>query len=253
MMVNCVDLEAISKIFKLLCICLTSEYCNYDVETAREALTSLISNKPNLSSEVKKRIDAIFTQKKSAHESGSDSTDSESDSETTKADDLEKTYFLSPKNPEKSTKTLKGESLFTKHFEYIRKQAEDTQEKSKGKVLPPKNPLYNPLYIDFLMKYFMPFCGVWAGFCFVNLTDEEGEALTRITNGIIERFWGYRKKGQTQLAQTPINYSNNTLEKTRGQARIFIKEMRGEVVSTDTDSSDSDKEDELDEYKHKEG
>ena len=102
----------------------------------------------------------------------------------------------------------------------------------------------------------MPYCVIWAGFCFAGLTDEEGENITRITNGIIEKYWGFKKKGQTHIAQTPINYSNNTLERTRGQARNFIKEMRGEVVDTtdtnDSSVSDSDKEDELDEYRHKE-
>ncbi len=42
------------------------------------------------------------------------------------------------------------------------------------------------------MQYFMPYCGVWAGFCFVNLTDENGEPMTRITNGVMDKFWEYR-------------------------------------------------------------
>ena len=94
----------------------------------------------------------------------------------------------------------------------------------------------------------MPYCAIWSGFCFATLTDEEGEALTRITNGIIERFWSYKKKSQSYLAQTPINYTNSSLDKTRVQARIFIKSMKGEEVY-----SDSDIEDELNEHNHKEG
>ena len=60
MMMNCVELEAMSKIFHLLCICLDSKYSNNDVEKAREALASLMQNKPNLADEVKARIDEIF-------------------------------------------------------------------------------------------------------------------------------------------------------------------------------------------------
>ena len=157
--------------------------------------------------------------------------------------------------PEKKTKSLKAESPFTQYFADIRKESQESQENVKTKVCPPENPLYNPQYIDFLMKYFMPYCAIWGGFCFATLTDEEGEALTRITNGIIERFWSYKKKSQSYLAQTPINYTNSSLDKTRGQARIFIKSMKGEEVCSDSidSSSDSDIEDELNEHNHKEG
>ena len=254
MMMNCVDLEAISKIFQLLCICLTREYCDEETETAREALVSLINNKPNLSDDIKKRIDKIFNNK--TEDSGdtepktqetSDTEDSDTDD---KADQFETTFFLNPVKTGVNKKTLKTESPFTKHFEDIRKNAETYSPASKS--TPTKNPLFNPAYIDFLMNQFMPYCGVWAGFCFVNMTDEDGNALTRITNGIIEKFWSYRKKNIPQ-ALTPVNYSNKTLDKTRGQARIFIKEMKGEEpVSTDS-SEDESENDELVEYKHKEG
>ena len=59
-MMNCVDLNAISKIFNLLSICLTRKYCDEETETAREALASLINNKAIISDEVKKKIDQIF-------------------------------------------------------------------------------------------------------------------------------------------------------------------------------------------------
>ena len=94
----------------------------------------------------------------------------------------------------------------------------------------------------------MSFCGVWAGFCFVNLTDERGDPLTRITNGIIEKCWGCPKESSTDQNQTPVDYTNNTLDKTRCQAENFMEEMKSDV-----NSSDSDKEDEFDKQNHKGG
>ena len=86
----------------------------------------------------------------------------------------------------------------------------------------------------------MPYAGVWAGFCFVDSNDAEGECITQITNGIIEKHWSYRKANQLHKVQTPINYANNSYLKTRGQALLFMKQIKGVVISDSHNDTGSD-------------
>jgi hypothetical protein len=229
MMMNCSNIQSISNIFRLLCICFTREYYDEEVITARDTLISLIKNKSPLTD------DAIL------------------DDDSVSDNNLEISHFLKPKRPQVNKKKLKDESPFTQHFKNILNGTKNTV--NRPFINQQANQLFNREYISFLIKYFMPYCGIWAGFCFVNLYDyTENKPFTRISNKVIEKFWGYRKMNLENRVQTPINYSNKTLEKTRDQALLFKQAMKNQAHSSSSEiDSETDSDDELDKSNHKDG
>ena len=135
-MLNCVDLDAISKVFRLLCICINSEYYDLEVGLAREALIILISNKPNNAEEIKKIIKDLFkSQAKGVSDNYDHSSDEDDDSDLD-SDNLEATVFLEPFKSKKAKRTLRDESPFTKHFEDIIEEVKESQKNLNGKVFP---------------------------------------------------------------------------------------------------------------------
>ena len=81
----------------------------------------------------------------------------------------------------------------------------------------------------------MPYASIWAGFVF---QPSNNARLTRITNGIIEKFWQYRKFKFTPSVY-PANYVNMTIDSNIGQATKFQDSLDPNQMSEE-DSSDSE-------------
>ena len=60
-------------------------------------------------------------------------------------------------------KSIKNQSLFNQHFIDI---AEKIKKEASLTTTGTANLLYNEKYINFLLDFFMPYAGVWAGFVF---------------------------------------------------------------------------------------
>ena len=95
------------------------------------------------------------------------------------------------------------------------------------------NYLYNIDFISFLNENFMPYIFIWSGFIFRNLNfkGKNGETITHLTSGSIEKEFGTIKKAnghpglhpadyvQTRVASTLTNcvVSQSTILKTKPQ------------------------------------
>jgi len=102
-------------------------------------------------------------------------------------------------------------------------------------------------FILFLLEYFMPYCGIWAGFVFQESQSKKLDPFTRITNGIIERFWLFRKN-RFKTKVHPALYVSQTLAAAIGQAKTFVEKLK--KIEVDLSNSESD-DDVNDIYSHK--
>ena len=95
--------------------------------------------------------------------------------------------------------TLKQESPFTQHFKNI----EDTviANHMSAALGAEDNVLYCPQVVNFLQDRMMPYIFIWGGFVL------QGTQLTRITNGVIEKYQGTvkRRMPKNQLPHMHIN------------------------------------------------
>ena len=82
----------------------------------------------------------------------------------------------------------------------------------------------------------MPYAGVWAGFVFQ--TSANNSKLTRITNGINEKFWHYRKFKFTSSVY-PADYVRMTIDSNIRQAIKF----QDSLVTNQSSEDESDKSD----------
>ena len=62
--------------------------------------------------------------------------------------------------------------------------------------------------------------------------------ITRITNGLIEKFWQYRKKRINNEA--PANYIYATVNQALGQASMFIDSNKNKKTGYKPDKTDGD-------------
>ena len=141
------------------------------------------------------------------------------------AEDIDENFIIQSSDILENKKTLRDSSPFTAHFKEISNSFVDSSRNSDT------NPLYNIAYIDFLLLNFMPYTGIW---CSIGLRDT---TLSRLSNGIIEKLWQY-KKGKNNYSQYSANYTNSSLQSTRGQA-LKVKKWYSKLT-VDDQSSDSD-------------
>ena len=109
--------------------------------------------------------------------------------------------------------TIKNDSPFNQHFITISESITNHDNNL------PINPISNVEYIQFLLDQFMPYCAIWASFCFRGKANKYG-TLSRLTNGVIEAFWGHRKDSLNP-DQAPAIYANNTYKQTKGKANCL--------------------------------
>jgi hypothetical protein len=193
LMLDCTNLETISNIFKLICICFTSKNNDYECDKARKSLELLIEEKTEYSVEINKQINEVFSMpilQNNAANNNSDISEEDEDNENENLkEQLEQSKFIKPR------KMLQNDSLFNDHFLKI---LENITTRNIAEDAPaPINPIANEKFINLLMQNFMPYCGIWAGLVYNNL--EIKRPITRITNGIIEKYWQYRKRNSKSV------------------------------------------------------
>ena len=198
-------------------------------DSDKTALQRILIAKPEFSEEINKIMASV------------DEDDASKDSEV----DEETESFLNMHNVSTVRQTIKDQSLFNQHFIDI---AQNVQSESVS-YSEQENILFNPKFVEFLLEYFMPYCGIWAGFVFQEIQTKKQEEFTRITNGLIEKFWQYRKN-KFKVIQQPANYVVNTLNSTKGQATVFVENLEKGSVSSDSESDSGEHEDSNDEEKN---
>ena len=78
------------------------------------------------------------------------------------------------------------------------------------------NYLYNIDFILFLNENFMPYIFIWSGFIFRNLNfkGKNGETITHLTSGSIEKEFGTIKKANGHLGLHPADYVQTRVAST---------------------------------------
>ena len=99
--------------------------------------------------------------------------------------EIEEACILKSSDILDNKKSLRESSPFTTHFMEILKQFK--QSSNDYDI----NPLHAPDYINFLMMNFMPYTGIWAS---IGL---KGTKLSRLSNGVIEKVWNFKKYQMT--------------------------------------------------------
>ncbi len=174
LLVNCTDLVTSKRIFNLICIVFKSEFLDENVIQARQALQALIQLRPNDAIDVKSCIQEIY--KDGLDLEGETDINSEGINNVTYDDD----WFTL------KTSTIKKASPFTKVFQDI-----------ESSILPQVsindlNTLLNQEYLNFLQHHFMPYIFIWSGFVYRETKTDH--TLTRLTQGVIEKFFGTRRR-----------------------------------------------------------
>lgn len=103
--------------------------------------------------------------------------------------------------------TIKTKSPFNRIFvEITNKVKSDPRLKIYSKE---SNVLYSPLFLEFLLDKFMPYCFIWASFSMNNLS------FTRMTNGIIEKYNQFTKRNVPKKIR-PHRYLNAVSQTIKG-------------------------------------
>ena len=161
LMINCINLDQISKMFELICICFLNQCNSLDCQRAREGLQKLIDERRDLIKDADEKIREIFNDAVIEK----DENDEEKDFEIS-----EGLMLIAEKNdsknrivPTKTTKTIKGESKFGKCFSEIHQKVLINLKNMASSEI---NPLHSDDFVNFLQNQFMPYAGIWAGFIF---------------------------------------------------------------------------------------
>ncbi len=105
-------------------------------------------------------------------------------------------------------------TIFEDLYEKCLKEVEDQTiklDKSKAR----KNKYYSLEFLKKLLSDYMPYCFIWASFSF------EGLSFSRITNGAIENYNGFRKRNVKK--KPPHRYIDSNFEMIQGACIQFIE------------------------------
>ena len=216
LMVNCTDLKAISNIFMLICTCFATT--GKTATKARETLQKLIEKKLYLTEKEKysDKTKSNFSEEQIKIMTSLDEYDSSKDVDVHDVTES----FLDVHNVPTVRQSIRNQSLFNQHFIDI---AENVLSESVSHN-EQENLLFNPKFVEFLLEYFMPYCGIWAGFVFQEIQTKKQEEFARITNGLTKDFWQYRKN-KFKVAQQTATFVISTLIQTKGQATAFVDNL----------------------------
>jgi hypothetical protein len=195
LMLNCDNIQTLGKLFMQLCVVFQSKTMSEQFIEAYNFLVGKIENR-----------------------------DSFNDS-----DDFEKKIYFEKKTDKtaniKQTKAVKDQSKFGQYFRDLESSVKINENSSDA------NDLYCPKFIEFLQKYFMPYCFLWAGFVL------KGTNITRLTNGALEKYFAHKKKKITSPLY-PAEYVNHTFLSTKGKAIEFTSKSNDyDNVEDDDDNN----------------
>lgn len=189
LLLNCQDLTAFGEILRLIFICILSEFRINLVDQAFNTLQSLIEKRPVLDERVEQIIRTSINF-----------FDNQSNSSNNDDEDL----FV-------ADESIRSRSPFTK---FSVKIEDEVKSKIQNNSASEMNSMYSLEYMDFLQKNFLPYAFIWSGFVYKTLDTREN--TSRITNGVIERFFATRKR-LVPSALLPVKYLNKIGAVTLGQ------------------------------------
>lgn len=149
--------------------------------------------------EVQKIIDDIYKELEPCEE------DDPADQAEAEAEvDIDE-WFL--ETPEKAT--IKSSSPFTKEFLTIELETKPSTQSNL-----PDNFLFNIDFIKFLQNNFMPYIFLWAGYVFRGLKTKgkNGETITHLTQGSIEKHFGTTKIANGHKGLYPAEYAEEAIK-----------------------------------------
>lgn len=124
--------------------------------------------------------------------------------------------------------TIKSQSPFTEHYVAVEEGAKKNYSSDDQLDL---NPYFNPPFLVFIQKEYMPYAFIWSGFVFRGLPFKK--STTHLTDGSIEKTICTRK-ALIDHALSPAEYINTTCYPTLGQCSSKrAREEDGESNNSD--------------------
>ena len=180
LMLNCKSLEGLKSYFKSLATICYSKYITADCQTEMSKMQDAIEKRPIdkvndiISNELSNESILDYLSRTLGHNSIQIDSD-----DKTNEDKLEQ---------KRKKSSIKDRSPFTSVFSEIINETkhlnETVLEEASGLAL---NPFYSPQFIEYITEKFMPYCFIWCSFTL------HGLSITRITNGLIEKYNQFRK------------------------------------------------------------
>jgi hypothetical protein len=113
-------------------------------------------------------------------------------------------------NDKKLTNSVFKNSKFRLHFEEVESSITILDNGAST------NENYKTEFIQYLQKYFMPYCFLWSGLVLYGLN------VSRVDNGSIDKHFGH-KKSKITSPLLPAEYKNHTFKPTLGQVAEFMQ------------------------------
>ncbi|CAF1106873.1 unnamed protein product [Brachionus calyciflorus] len=119
--------------------------------------------------------------------------------------------------------TIKAKSPFNQVFIEIKnKVKKDPRLTNSSKEL---NVLYSPLFLEFLLEKYMPYCFIWTSFSMNNLS------FSRMTNGRIEKYNLFAKRNVPKKIR-PHRYLNSVSQTIKGHCIDFMSKIKQKSKTT---------------------
>lgn len=114
--------------------------------------------------------------------------------------------------------TIKAQSPFTKHYSDIMEKVKSELSQQSNDDSLETNDYHEPRYIDLLMDKYMPYAFLWS-------FTSRGTGLSRITNGCLESYNGFKKRKATKN-RLPHRYIRDSFEAIDGQAIEYLETIQ---------------------------
>jgi len=209
LLLNCKSLEEIKSYFSSLVIVSKSKFLNNSCKKEFEKLRTAIRTRP-CANDIEKMLENSFNDIESKNQFfGCDNCFKNEISKTKEhieeeeLQEYEKSFIENFQEKESTKKlcketelkktkiSIKEKSPFTIIFRNLYKNLENEMSKFDDFSLNSNtdNNYYQQNLIEFLLEKFMPYCFIWASFSL------RGLSFSRITNGIVEKYNQFTKKG----------------------------------------------------------
>ena len=206
-----------SEYYRLICIVFLSPFNSPLVQEAKESIKEAQANRPETEKELNKIINGAKIEED--NESENEESDKESDNESESDGDSE----IEIKKKSEKENTIKARSPFTKHFKEIKEKviSEIKQQSNNDLEI---NDLHKPRVIDDVYdgKY-IPYSYLWSAF------TSRGMGLTRITNGCLESYNGFKKKKAIKN-RLPHRYIQDSYETTNVRTIEYLATIQHKTL-----------------------
>ena len=204
LMLNAKDLGCLDELFRAIVVVFSSPFESPVFVESLGILQLSIETRPETNTKIRDLIELVKA------EQDNDDGEPEEPIKSQKLElyrQMEKSYFetLGCKS------TIKEKSPFGRHFRDQLSRIELPEATGQS-----QNRFHCPPLIEFLMDKYMPYSFIWAGFTF------QGLKYSRLTNGAVENFNGYKKGSASASNLLPHVYVQENYRPNRGSCRLFL-------------------------------